>query len=393
MKKVLISIVCSWIISITLNAQSVSIGELIPEFEIALLNGESFSQKDLKGKITILDMWATWCSPCIGSMKKLATLQKHFKDDLQVVAVSYEDQNRIEKFNSKMKFPFAYGLGTEAISNYFPHRVIPHTILIDKKGRVLAITSPENINKEVIEKVLANEKISLPLKYDNIEFSYTEDYFKMDTLTQESFRIQSAIPGIGSFSVQPNSGPFEGRRISLLNFPIDGIYRIAYQTSAYRMKYETDEEQFSYDNPKNKYALDLIVKDSEKEKLHEILQKKVAESFDIKARLEKQKIEVVVLSTLEKGKVQLENSTENISKGAGGDHFTKDGATLTEFANYLESFGIVGKPVVDETNLKDLYNINFSFFPESPETFHTAIKKMGLKLKKEEREIEILIIY
>ncbi|MEL7147447.1 MAG: DUF3738 domain-containing protein, partial [Bacteroidota bacterium] len=70
----------------------------------------------------------------------------------------------------------------------------------------------------------------------------------------------------------------------------------------------------------------------------------------------------------------------------------KKRAKLADFAAYLEDFGIVGSAVVDETGLDELYEIDFSFLPEDPQTFHDAIKKMGLKLKKEQREIAVLVI-
>lgn len=375
-----------------LNAKEVKVGEIVPQFEIELLDGNKFSNPDLKGKVTVFDMWATWCSPCIGSMKKLSALTNKFKGSFQVVAVSSEDHDRIGEFADKMGFDINFTVDHQTLMNFFPHRVIPHAVLIDQNGKVVAITSPANITEVVVKQLIGRQSVALPLKADNLSFSFTEDYFKMDTTTQESFIVQSGIPGIGSYSMLPGRGPFAERRISIFNFPIDGLYRLAYQTTAYRMSYEVDESMFEYDNPENLYALDLIVKPDQKEEMYELLKEKVAASFPIKARMEMQKQEVIVMSRIEGEPIKLKPADKKISGGSGGDHF-RSSDTLEAFAQYLEGYGIVGMAVVDETNLDGLYEIDFRFSPEDPSTFHTALKEMGLQLNRVVREIEILVIY
>mgnify|MGYP001799821827 CR=1 FL=1 len=233
------------------------------------------------------------------------------------------------------------------------YKIIPHTILIDQSGRVMAITDAKNITEAVIAQVLDGKTIDLPLKADNLEFSYTEDYFKMDTTTLESFVIQPGVPGAGTFSMMPNQGPFDGRRISMINFPIDGLYRKAYQTTVRRMDYEVDEAMFAHE-PKNLYALGIIVAPEQREDIYEIMKAKIAEAFPVKARSENRTKTVVVLTTLEEGKVNLATAENETNAQAGSDHFKKQG-TLAHFTDYLESYGIIGMPVLDETNLNGQY--------------------------------------
>lgn len=396
MKHVLIILICFGCSFQNLGAQALEVGAAVPAFQLTLLNGdtESFTEKDLKGQVTILEFWATYCSPCIPSMEKLADLQDDFGGEVQVIAISHELPERIRRFieNKKMDLRFADD-ATKAIRSFFPHQTIPHTVLIDPAGKVAAITRPGEVTSEVIAALLAGSSVQLSLKEDNNEFDYQADYFQMDTNTLASFIIESAIPNVGTFSKAPNQGPFAGRRISMHNFTIDGLYRLAYQTSSYRLVYEVDESLFDYGQEQNKYCVDIIVAPEEKDQLYQALLRQLDKQFDIKARLERRTVEVIAMYQPDTLSIHLPEAIASIPFSAGGDHFTSAGATFSDFADYLEGFGIIGMPVVDATGNKNLFHIDFGFEPENPETFHQAIRQMGLKLKKEKREIEVLVIY
>ncbi len=74
-----------------------------------------------------------------------------------------------------------------------------------------------------------------------------------------------------------------------------------------------------------------------------------------------------------------------------GDMFQAN-ASLDELAGYLEGFGIVGLPVINDAGSENIYSIDFQFDPESSDSFHTALKKMGLSIKTEERSIVVLVL-
>lgn len=76
-----------------------------------------------------------------------------------------------------------------------------------------------------------------------------------------------------------------------------------------------------------------------------------------------------------------------------GDQYKSNRSSLSDFAAYLENYGIVGMPVNNETVLSGNFIFDFSFDPESSQSFFDAIDKMGIKLKKKKREIEVLVIY
>lgn len=149
---------------------SVLIGEKSQEIEFKrILNFKKSSAKlsDFNSKVVIIDFWATWCSNCIEEFPHLDSLQKIFKDDLQVITVTDETEERIKRYlsNNTMKLPIVIDT-SRSIGSIFPHIVIPHTILIDKSGVIRVIATPKELNEDVIRDMLAGKSITIPEKVD-----------------------------------------------------------------------------------------------------------------------------------------------------------------------------------------------------------------------------------
>lgn len=379
-------------LSLQLNAQALGLGERIPPLSFYLL-GEpptTLSSEALTGKVILLDFWATWCSPCIDGMPHLDELQTTFRDQLQVIAVSEEKQDRLARFIQKTGHQFLFAQDTGALRQLFPYRVIPHAVLINHRGEVAAITSPDNITPALIEKVLRGESLNLPVNRKQHNFDPLTDYFQADTLTEYSFDLQPYNPDLPSFSKQYNQGPFKHRRLTAYNLTIDGLYREAYQISGLRLELEFDEDLVAWEEESNRYCMDIIVSDPSE--LFTALQKELQITHPVKARMEKRTRDVVLIQTIE-GKVLAPEGAHTNSTMGRGDGFSSEGATMEDFCAYLEGFGIFSYPVVDETGVPGAYNIDFAFDLENPDTFRAAMEKLGLRYAKAQREIEVLVLY
>lgn len=381
------------IFALSVHAQQLKIGDQVSNFSFELVNGSETELKDFKDKIIIIDFWATWCGACIVGMPHLSTLQTKYKDDLVVIALSHETKERVQRFYQNRPQNFKLGIDIkEQFANAFPHRIIPHTVLIDRQGKVLAITQPENITHEIIEKAISGETVDLPLKEENTQFDMYSDYFKRDTTIVEYFVIQPGNPDVPSFTVKYAQGVFGKRRISMLNTTIPGMYRQAYQKSAYRLIYDLDESQFSYNNPKNKFMMDVIVASDKKDDIEIVLQEKLSEALDFRVRLDSIEMDVVILSKHDSTSFELRKTDEHVGFSGRGDGFKSEGANLNDLSTYLENFGIVGMPVVNETGIEGTYKIDFSFSPEKKGDLQTQLKAIGLSIKKGKRKIEVLRI-
>jgi len=103
--------------------------------------GKALQLSDFRGKLVVLNLWATWCEPCLREMPSLDLLEAHFGDRIAVLAVS-EDRG-----GAKIVEPFIAKLGLKSVKVYvdpksdvghaFDVRGLPTSFLIDPDGKVL----------------------------------------------------------------------------------------------------------------------------------------------------------------------------------------------------------------------------------------------------------------
>lgn len=113
-----------------------------PDFEFEDVNGELVSLKSLRGKLIYIDIWATWCAPCIKEIPHLKQLDKDFEnDDIQFVSICIEDTK--ERWKKAIEIKSLGGIQLfapdETISFFktFSIQGIPRFILLDQNGHVL----------------------------------------------------------------------------------------------------------------------------------------------------------------------------------------------------------------------------------------------------------------
>ena len=126
------------------------------KFTFKDIEGKKVSLSQFKGKVIILDFWATWCVPCKEEIPWFIELQKKYGDrGLQIVGVSVDDtMNQAKKYATEMKmnYPVLLAEGKEDILKaYDPIPAIPVSIIIDRDGRIA--TRHEGIaKKDVFER-------------------------------------------------------------------------------------------------------------------------------------------------------------------------------------------------------------------------------------------------
>jgi peroxiredoxin len=116
------------------------VGNVAPDFTISTLNGEIVSLSDYRGKPVILNMWATWCTPCRAEMPEMQNFYDKHKDEVHIVAVNLTANDSVE---SVKEFVNDYGITFPILldTNNFvgvSYRVlsIPSTWFLDKNGIV-----------------------------------------------------------------------------------------------------------------------------------------------------------------------------------------------------------------------------------------------------------------
>jgi len=98
-----------------------------------------FDFNTAKGKVVVINFWATWCPPCIAEMPSLDLLYQNYKnnDDVVFLFVSNEKISVIKKFMSEKEFSFNVYQSLTEYPNEFDVTSIPRTFVIDKKGKIV----------------------------------------------------------------------------------------------------------------------------------------------------------------------------------------------------------------------------------------------------------------
>jgi peroxiredoxin len=112
-----------------------------PDFSLKDLNGKKVGLKQFKGKIILLNFWATWCSPCKEEMPGLEVLHQKFKGKnfvLLAISVDYGGFKPVQEFINKQHYTFSVLLDPKCEAlDLFEIKGIPTTFIIDKKGRMV----------------------------------------------------------------------------------------------------------------------------------------------------------------------------------------------------------------------------------------------------------------
>lgn len=95
---------------------------------------------DLKGKVILINLWATWCLPCVAEMPSLQALYEAYGDKIAFVLLTDEDPEKVKAFMEKKQFELPVFYRPSDFPSELASKSIPTTFLIDKEGNILIKT-------------------------------------------------------------------------------------------------------------------------------------------------------------------------------------------------------------------------------------------------------------
>jgi len=139
----------------------------VPDFTLEDMDGESYTLSDYRGKVVMVNFWATWCPPCRRELPSMEALYQAFKNDpFTILAINqWESPDHVFSYMGQLEvfpsFPIIFDRDS-AVSQTFGVKGLPTTVLIDKQGRVVyrAVGGRDFNHPEVqaiIRKLLAEE--------------------------------------------------------------------------------------------------------------------------------------------------------------------------------------------------------------------------------------------
>ena len=130
-----------WVILLSLPFLAFSENTKAPNFSLKDSQGKVVKLSDFKGKVIILDFWATWCPPCKMEIPNFVKLQKKYKKKgLQIIGISLDRGGArvVKPFAKEYKMNYPVLLGNmEVVRKYGPIQGIPTTFIIDKHGNIV----------------------------------------------------------------------------------------------------------------------------------------------------------------------------------------------------------------------------------------------------------------
>jgi len=194
---------------------------------------------DYKGKLIILDFWATWCGPCVAMIPKMDSLQQAFGSKIQFLSVTYQKKEDVlpflerlsEKKGVQSDLPIIAGDNTFRAT--FPHRTLPHYVWIGTNGSVLATTGWNDMNAENLIAALekkdldVTEKIEKKISYDKAKLLAEQNLidFRKSLIGYSSFNRY--LDGITSM-FRSQFDTVQGFRASYLNVSLLRLFLFAY---------------------------------------------------------------------------------------------------------------------------------------------------------------------
>lgn len=435
--------------SLAEQIKPLEVGDQVPDLTFtSVVNAKSkeFKLSDIKGKLVILDFWATWCNSCIVAFPKLNELQNKFKDDIQVMGVT--DQNfemikrfydqRMEKQNLKLVIPTVTEDTT--LKNYFPHQSISHVIWIGRDGKVIAITGSEEVNEENITKILNQENVELKAKIDrktrgdiNMDEPFVLEklaapLYTNEGVTEGGIRFKSIITKYIENIPSGFSFNYTGR-IICQNIPLESMFMHAYSfenlssgeylftfphnklkwevgnNDLYNLPLDKNELKIFRNNKDNYYCYELIFPDFYKgpevypgqlEDIRfiatKIMRQDLMKWTGFKSSMELRESTVLVLSMLDSTKLisPINYEKSEIDPAFIGGTFKN--TNMLHFKRSMYHFLQMGPPLIDETNYSGMLNFKLESKLTDYKMLGSELESYGLSLKEEVRTIPLLVI-
>lgn len=133
--------------------QGAGLRQPAPNFTLIDSNGSSVQLSDFKGKVVLLDFWATWCHGCKTEIPWYMDFESKYKDQgLAAIGVAMDDDGwkKVKPFVNAKKMNYPVVLGNDSLAKRYGIKALPVTLLIDRQGRI-AVSHTGLVDKTVFE--------------------------------------------------------------------------------------------------------------------------------------------------------------------------------------------------------------------------------------------------
>ena len=404
------------------HLDSLSIGDKIPEGIVLteLLNSDKglISLDELRGKYVILQFWAPSCTGSMASLPKIDQLVASYKGQIELISMTTFPKESASQVLDSFSFLEAIqkplAVNAKEMRSLFPHAAIPHMVILDPQGVVIAITGQEDITKENLDLMLKGEKANFRLKVDRkIRLERDSKLISENhELSNKNIWYQSAltgyIPDVGGSLTQNYEGL---SHIRIVNMPLFQFYRLAYserdlvdyygRNRVITLGFE-EEELFTNktgadylawkEEGNHVFGYELIAPPSKNP--YALMREDLNRYFpNIKASIEKRRQKVYALVQQE-GKSYPKAMAGKRQYSAGQTGVSMRNYPLQGFVYHLNTYFYQASPypIVNLTGIDYPIDLDLKVALSNPEKLRKALQQLGLDLVEREEEINVLIL-
>ncbi len=370
----------------TAQVAELNVGDAAPPITLDELvqapNDASADLESLRGQVVMLEFWATWCAPCLKAMPHVNDLHRQFAErGVQVIAITREEPALVKRFLKDGAIEPWVGIDADATtSRAYGITAIPTTVLIDRQGRVAAITSPDKVTPETLSALVAGKPIDLPVQ-KIVPFSLSWDEPGSGDLTEP---ITQVILKESQASSGRMWGIADGRLIA------DGMQPKSFIETAYDVpSYQVD---WRVPDDGTRYRISVVVPHADDQLARDMMKLVVERTLGLHTRWETREVETAIFRRVEGDAPGLVASDAEETDGFfASTRAAYTGATLDDFV-YLSRAIVLKMPAVNETGLDGRYDFEFEWERGNRDSFLEAIAAFGLRVEFQTRPLEILIV-
>jgi thiol-disulfide isomerase/thioredoxin len=366
---------------------------------------------DYKGKLIILDFWATWCTACVAAMPKIDSLGSYHSKDMAVLPVTYEDAGKVVPFLNRNKTVAPLQLSAvvqdNSLKHYFPHRLVPHYVWISSSGQVRAFTGADEINKNTIEKAIAEEGFGVTMKkdMDTSRPLFSSGELPLNQLSFYSMLLKGSYPGLPSgVDYRYSNGKTVG--LVVTNSSLQELYKIAIAKeitwqAGKRIIIEAASRGSFFYNPgsgieraqwqkQNFYSFEIFAPHMDIKEMYLLMLKELNNSSGFVGTITEREIDCLTLCVIDRKKIPISTGGKGINSFKRSTGMLLQNMPVKALEGRLNN--LLAALVIDETGLSDHLDIKLTNKLHDLQQINTQLKTYGLELKRAKRKMEILLV-
>lgn len=121
------------------SPENVVVGRQAPDFSLTSVDGTTVKSNALKGKVVVLNFWATWCQPCMGEIPELKEFAASSKVTVVGIALDEDGLKAVKPFVESHRINYTVVLGDQDLFQRFNGLGIPYTLVLDRSQRIVKI--------------------------------------------------------------------------------------------------------------------------------------------------------------------------------------------------------------------------------------------------------------